>query len=199
MVDSVRNSPNLGGLTVHDQKKSNVSGGQGSQLAENGNAQADKSSVSIDLSLSEKVSSLAGSPPINMELVNEIREKVEQGRYPIDLDAISSKLFESIQDAEGQVNMDIDKLLETTAVISQILNTPSLTTQIDKDPDLGIKVKEFETLVEKIRAQQGDFSVSNENFNKMFNELYSIIVEIDNYCDLNLRKLNFLNNLKPLS
>ena len=95
--------------------------------------------------------------------------------------------------------MDIDKLLETIAVISQILNTPSLTNQIDKDPDLGIKVKEFETLVEKIRAQQGDFSVSNENFKKIFNELYSLIIEIDNYCDLNLRKLNFLNNLKPLS
>ena len=63
MVDSVRNSPNLGGLTVHDQKRSNVSGGQASQLSENGNAQTDKSSVSIDLSLSEKVSSLAGSPP----------------------------------------------------------------------------------------------------------------------------------------
>ena len=95
--------------------------------------------------------------------------------------------------------MDIDKLLETIAVISQILNTPSLTTQIDKDPDLGIKVKEFETLVEKIKVQQGDFAVSNENFPKIVNELYSIIIEIDNYCDLNLRKLNFLNNLKPLS
>ena len=95
--------------------------------------------------------------------------------------------------------MDIDKLLETIAVISEILNTPSLTTQIDKDPNFGIKVKEFETLVEKIKAQQGDFSVSNENFKKIFNELYSLIVEIDNYCDLNLRKLNFLNNLKPLS
>ena len=95
--------------------------------------------------------------------------------------------------------MDIDKLLETIAVISQILNTPSLTTQIDKDPDLGVKVKEFETLVEKIRIQQGDFSVSNENFKKIFNELYSVILEIDNYCDLNLRKLNFLNNLKPLN
>ena len=95
--------------------------------------------------------------------------------------------------------MDIDKLLETIAVISQILNTPSLTTQIDKDPDLGIKVKEFETLVEKIRAQQGDFAVSNENFKKILNELSSIILEIDNYCDLNLRKLNFLNNLKHLS
>ena len=101
MVASVRNSPNLGGLTVHDQKRSNVSGGQANQVPGSGNVQADKSSVSIDLSLSEKVSSLAGSPPINMELVNEIREKVEQGRYPIDLDAISSKLFESIQDAEG--------------------------------------------------------------------------------------------------
>tara|TARA_Y100001978_G_scaffold191979_1_gene196618 strand:+ start:497 stop:784 length:288 start_codon:yes stop_codon:yes gene_type:complete len=95
--------------------------------------------------------------------------------------------------------MDIDKLLETIAVISQILNTPSLTNQIDKDPDLGIKVKEFETLVEKIRAQQGDFSISNENFKKILNELYSIILEIDNYCDLNLRKLNFLNDLKPLN
>ena len=95
--------------------------------------------------------------------------------------------------------MDIDKLLETIAAISQILNTPSLTTQIDKDPDLGVKVKEFETLVEKIRVQQGDFSVSNENFKKIFNELYSVILEIDNYCDLNLRKLNFLNNLKPLN
>ena len=95
--------------------------------------------------------------------------------------------------------MDIDKLLETIAVISQILNTPSLTNQIDKDPDLGIKIKEFETLVEKIRAQQGDFSVSNENCKKIFNELYSVIVEIDNYCELNLRKLDFLNNLKPLS
>ena len=95
--------------------------------------------------------------------------------------------------------MDIDKLLETIAVISEILNTPSLTTQIDKDPNFGIKVKEFETLVEKIKAQQGDFSVSNENFPKILNELYSIILEIDNYCDLNLRKLNFLNNLKPLS
>ena len=60
MVDSVRNSPNLGGLTVHDQKRSNVSGGQASQVAGNGNAQADKSSVSIDLSLSEESQFVSG-------------------------------------------------------------------------------------------------------------------------------------------
>ena len=101
MVDPVRNSPNMGGLAVHDQKKSNVSSSQESNGATIGTVIAEKSSVSVDLSLSEKVSSLAESPPINMELVNEIREKVEQGRYPIDLDSISTKLFESIQDAEG--------------------------------------------------------------------------------------------------
>jgi len=101
MIDSVRNNPNAGGLTVHDQKKSNISGDQSSRLSDPGNIETDNSSVSIDLSLSEKVSSLAGSPPVNMGLVNDIRERVEQGRYPIDLDAISSKLFESIQEAEG--------------------------------------------------------------------------------------------------
>lgn len=101
MVDSVRNSPGTGGLAVHDQKKSGVLNSKANALPDKRNIQAEKDSVSLDLSLSEKVSSLAGAPPVNMELVKEIREKVEEGRYPIDLDAISSKLFESIQDAEG--------------------------------------------------------------------------------------------------
>ena len=101
MVDPVRNSSNMAGLAVHDQKKSSISNGQESSKSAIGTMKSDKSSVRLDLSLSEKVSSLALEPPINMDLVNEIREKVEQGRYPIDLDAISGKLFEAIQDAEG--------------------------------------------------------------------------------------------------
>lgn len=101
MVDPVRNSPNMAGLAINDQKKPSVSSGQENSEPAIGAIKAEKSSVSLDLSLSDKVSSLAEAPPINMELVNEIREKVEQGRYPIDLDAISTKLFESIQDAEG--------------------------------------------------------------------------------------------------
>ena len=101
MVDSVRNSPHIGNLAVHDQKKSNVSNGQSNQVAESDTARTDNSNVSVDLSISEKVSTLAAAPPINLEMVNDIRNKVEQGRYPIDLDAISAKLFESIQDGEG--------------------------------------------------------------------------------------------------
>ena len=80
------------------KRSPSISSGQANRAPDIVDVQADNSSVNLDLSLSEKVSSLAGSP-VNMGLVNDIR-RVEQGRYPIDLDAISSKLFESIQEAE---------------------------------------------------------------------------------------------------
>ena len=94
--------------------------------------------------------------------------------------------------------MEIDNLLENLAVILQILKTPSLTNQIDKDPEFGKKIKEFETLVEKVKLQHGDFSLSNKDLSKLLNELNLSIQEIDTYCDLNLQKLNFLENLRPL-
>ena len=95
--------------------------------------------------------------------------------------------------------MDIDKLLDSLAVISEVLKTPSLTNQIDQDPDFGIKIKEFETLVEKVKLQHGDYSLSDEDLTKLINELYLSIEEIDTHCDLNLQKLNFLENLRPLT
>ena len=95
--------------------------------------------------------------------------------------------------------MEIDKLLENLAVISQILKTPSLTNQIDEDPNFGTKIKEFETLVEKVKLQHGGFSASDEDLSELLNELYLSIQEIDTYCDLNLQKLNFVENLKPLA
>ena len=95
--------------------------------------------------------------------------------------------------------MDIDKLLDSLAVISEVLKTPSLTNQINKDPDLGIKIKEFETLVEKVKLQHGDISVSNEDLTKLIYELYSSIQEIETHCNINLQKLNFLENLRPLT
>ena len=95
--------------------------------------------------------------------------------------------------------MDIDKLLDSLAVISEVLKTPSLTNQIDQDPDFGIKIKEFETLVEKVKLQHGDYSLSDEDLTKLITELYLSIQEIDTHCDINLQKLNFLENLRPLT
>jgi hypothetical protein len=95
--------------------------------------------------------------------------------------------------------MDIDKLHENLAVILQTLNTPSLTHQIAKDPDFGVKVKELETLVEKINIQHGYKLVQSDDLSKTLSDLSSKIEEIETYCDLNLNKLSFLQYLKPLS
>ena len=95
--------------------------------------------------------------------------------------------------------MDIDKLRENLAVILQTLNTPSLTHQIAQDPEFGVKVKELETLVEKINIQHGDISMQSDDFSNVLSDLSSKIVEIESYCDLNLDKLSFLQNLKPLN
>ena len=40
---------------------------------------------------------MSKEPPDNIQLVSKIRQKVSEGRYPIDLNAISSKTFESIK------------------------------------------------------------------------------------------------------
>jgi flagellar biosynthesis anti-sigma factor FlgM len=54
-------------------------------------------SVDVSLSIADKVKSMSSEPPIDIQLVNEIRQKVAEGRYPIDVSAISSKMFESIK------------------------------------------------------------------------------------------------------
>ena len=85
MVDTVRNSPSTGSATVHDQRKSRASQAETSQTsgADKANV-ANTASVSVDLAVSEKVKSLSSEPPVNIEVVNEIRQKVSEGRYPID-------------------------------------------------------------------------------------------------------------------
>jgi hypothetical protein len=95
--------------------------------------------------------------------------------------------------------MDIDKLRENLAAILETLNTPSLTNQVAQDPDFGVKVKELETLVEKLNIQHGDIVVPSDDFSKILSDLSSKIVEIESYCDLKLDKLSFLQNLKPLT
>ena len=95
--------------------------------------------------------------------------------------------------------MEIDKLREYLAVILETLTTPSLTHQIAQDPEFGVKVKELETLVEKINIQHGDDLVPSDDFSKTLADLSSKIAEIESYCDINLNKLSFLQNLKPLN
>ena len=57
---------------------------------------------SQDLTIKDQIKDLARSgPPIDKSLVNEIKNKVEQGIYPIDLDLVTEKMFENFKDAVG--------------------------------------------------------------------------------------------------
>ena len=94
--------------------------------------------------------------------------------------------------------MDLDKLLENLAVISETLKTPGLKNQIDQDPNFGDTVKKLETLVEKVRVQHGDFAVPNDSLSSSLKEISEKLNEIDDYCNKNLQKLDFLKNIKPL-
>ena len=97
MVDSIKQSLPTGSTAINEHKKSRiqVDGAGGASREQSGKAQGN----SVDLSLNDIVKDLSSEPPINLELVTEIRQKVAEGRYPLDLDAISDKLFENITDA----------------------------------------------------------------------------------------------------
>lgn len=97
MVESVRHNPNIGSSAVHDQHKSRGKVMDNNPSPAASNATSVEASVDVSLSITDKVQSLSNEPPINIQLVNEIRQRVSEGRYPIDLNAISSKMFESIK------------------------------------------------------------------------------------------------------
>ena len=100
MVDTVRNSPQVGS-TLFRTKESRAYHKWIRRTLQRQKASSITQSVSVDLSVSEKVKSLSSEPPVNIEVVNEIRQRVSEGRYPIDLNAITNKLFESIKEGEG--------------------------------------------------------------------------------------------------
>jgi len=95
--------------------------------------------------------------------------------------------------------MDIDKLIESFSALSELLKTPSLQNQIKQDTALGIKIEEIETLVEKIKLQQGVISLSDDGVKLALEQLNSKISDLEHYCDQNLIKLSFLENLKPFT
>ena len=95
--------------------------------------------------------------------------------------------------------MEIDKLIESFSAISELLSTPNLQNQIKQDNVLAQKTEEIQTLVEKIRFQHGEFSVSNDDLLLILETLKDKISDLAHYCDVNLIKLDFLDQLKPFT
>ena len=97
MIDPIKNAGGFAGPAVTEHKNSvpvtehKVGGAEPKPT----NSKA----VDMDLTISKSVSDLSNEPPVDMALVNEIKTRVEEGRYPIDLDLITEKLVESFKEA----------------------------------------------------------------------------------------------------
>jgi len=101
MINSVSNNVSVANASVQlsDSNKADIT------VDKNVSDLAPKEIVnkldSKDLTIKDQVAKLADGPPIDRSLVNEIKTKVEQGRYPIDLDIVTEKMFESFKEAES--------------------------------------------------------------------------------------------------
>ncbi|MDB0006045.1 flagellar biosynthesis anti-sigma factor FlgM [bacterium] len=99
MINSVSNNVSNASVQLSDSNKANIT------VDKNVSDLAPKEIVnkldSKDLTIKDQVARLADGPPIDRSLVNEIKTKVEQGRYPIDLDIVTEKMFESFKEAES--------------------------------------------------------------------------------------------------
>ena len=99
MIDPIKNAGGFAHAAVTEHKNS-------VPVTENkvGGAEpkpTNSKAVDMDLTIGKSVSDLSNEPPIDMVLVNEIKTKVEEGRYPVDLDLITDKLLESFKEASA--------------------------------------------------------------------------------------------------
>ena len=95
--------------------------------------------------------------------------------------------------------MDLEKLLEQIKAISQILNNPSLRTSSSQNEGMENLIKEFDLLVGKIELQLANSAVPKEELGLLLSELSEKIELISKHCDINITKLDFIKNVKPLN
>ena len=58
-------------------------------------------SDAINVSMKASVSSLAEKPPVDIEVVNRIKQAISDGKYPINLDLVSERLMASYLEMQG--------------------------------------------------------------------------------------------------
>ena len=99
MINSVGNSFVNTNVQTNDNAKADVTVDK--QVSDLAPKEIVNKLDSKDLTIKSQVAKLADGPPVNQTLVNEIKTKVEQGRYPIDLDMLTEKMFENFRKTEG--------------------------------------------------------------------------------------------------
>ena len=95
--------------------------------------------------------------------------------------------------------MDLEKLLEQIKAISKILNSPSLRTSSSQNEGMENLIKEFDLLVGKIELQLANSAVPKEELGLLLSEISKKIDLISKHCNINITKLDFIKNVKPLN
>ena len=99
MVDSIK----------HNMRQMLVPGAQDAKAPppRGGQASADVTAVSAgsvdasSLSIKASVSAMMEIPPIDIEVVSRIKQQIEAGKYPVNLDLVSERLMESYLEMKG--------------------------------------------------------------------------------------------------
>lgn len=97
MVDSVKSS-----MRVVDSQKSRPSGIDSAKGARsNTQVSASQESDTVELKSTEIASNLkelTSAPPVDFNKVSQIKNAIQQGKYPIDIDLVSEALMQAYRD-----------------------------------------------------------------------------------------------------
>ena len=95
--------------------------------------------------------------------------------------------------------MNVEKLLFELDAISTILKTSILQTASKSEADVDHMVTRFIELVEEMKLQRQNLSFQDDSSKQVLDELSNLLESLTRECDLNLKILDFVNQIKPIS
>lgn len=95
--------------------------------------------------------------------------------------------------------MNMEKLLEQLETVSGFLKNPSFQNQTSQFVEIDKIVKEFDVLVERIRLQHDNTVFPNNSSKNLLIELAEKLDLLSEHCNINLDKLDFIRDIKPVS
>ena len=101
MVDSIKNSLNRFDVQRTRVNDIDTKSGANSSAIGKGLASDNTSIDTSKLETSEKIAQLAKQPPIDTEAVARIKNAIADGKYPIDIDAVSDALMDAYRDMKS--------------------------------------------------------------------------------------------------
>ena len=94
--------------------------------------------------------------------------------------------------------MYVENLLEQLEAISELLKNSSLQQPTSQLGEIEKLVEEFDELVEKIKSQHDQKLFPDDFLKPILSELQEKLIQFSELCDINLAKLNFLKDIKPV-